>query len=258
MLKKIITISSIVLMAMGLLALIAFSYHLQSNEYVNTVIINIDHNNHVGFLQENEIIQLVNRKDTLLSCKMVDLDIKSIENQLMEIPYIEKADCYGGLNGGLFITIKERNPVVRVYEKDNESYYIDEQGYFFPVKKHNAPRVIIANGYFNDNRLKEANNIYDSIYTYSPLKDLYRLVMKIRSDEFLNEQISQIYYNSRGDWELIPELGGHIIKLGQLNNLDEKLENLIAFYRNLSQHNGWDDYEIINLTFNNQIVCTKK
>jgi len=244
-------------MAIGLLALIGFSYQLRSNEYINEVIINIDKNNHVGFLQEEEIIQLVNRKDTLLTYKMVDLDKKSIENKLKKVAFIEKVDCYGGLNGGLFITIKERNPVVRVYEKSNKSYYIDEQGYFFPVKKHNAPRVIIANGYFKENRSEEADNIYDSIYAQSPLKELFRLVMKIRSDEFLNAQISQIYYNSRGDWELVPEMGGHIIKLGQLDNLDEKLENLTAFYHDLSQHNGWDNYKIINLTFNNQIVCTK-
>lgn len=257
MLKKILTISSIVLVVAGLLTLTSYSYHLQSTQNINEVIVHIDNNNHVGFILPEEINHMINPKDTLLTYRMCDLDTKVIETALSNNPFIEKADCYGGLDGGLYVNIKEKNPVVRVYEKST-SYYIDEKGAFFPINKNHAPRVIIANGHFREMRKKDHQNIYDSVYTATPLPDLYHLVSEIRSNDLLSAQISQIYYTSRGEWELVPELGGHIIKLGSLNNLEEKLDNLIAFYHDLSHRDDWDNYQIINLTFNNQIVCTKK
>ncbi len=258
MLKKILTISSIVLVALALLALIGFSYHLRSNEFINGVTITIDHNNGVGFLDKMEVMEAVNPADTLLSYKIVEFDSKSIENLLSQNPFIEHVDCYCGLYGGVFINLQEKTPIVRVYEKNNKSYYMDEQGYFFPIHESHAPRTIIANGYLNNLRQKEYTNVHDSVYANTPLLDLYKLVKAIREDHFLNAQISQIYHNSKGDWELVPELGGHIIQLGKLENLDKKFENLKAFYLDLSRRNGWEDYKIINLSFNNQIVCTKK
>ncbi len=257
MIKKILTISSVVFVVAGLLTLTAYSYHLQSIQKIDKVIIHIDNNNHVGFLLSDEIKEIINPRDTLLTYRMCDVDTKAIETILSKNPFIEKADCYGGLDGGLYVNIKEKNPVVRVYEK-NKSYYIDEHGAFFPINKHHAPRVIIANGHFREMHKKDHPNINDSAYTTSSLPDLYHLVSKIRSNDLLNAQISQIYYTSRGEWELVPELGGHIIKLGSVDNLEEKLDNLIAFYHDLSHRDDWENYQIINLTFNNQIVCTKK
>jgi len=102
------------------------------------------------------------------------------------------------------------------------------------------------------------NTVYDSAYFNTPLYDLFTLVSYIRKDTFLNAQIAQLYYNSIGEWELVPELGDHIIKFGSMANMDQKFENLRAFYQELSLRSGWNDYQIINLTFNNQIVCTKK
>ena len=38
----------------------------------------------------------------------------------------------------------------------------------------------------------------------------------------------------------------------------EKFENLMKFYRNGLSKTGWNKYSIINLSYNGQIVCTKK
>ncbi len=258
MLKKILTISIIAFTALALMALIGVSYHLRSQDYINGVNITIDNNGGVGFLHTTELMKAINPNDSLLQLRIADVNTKTIEKILAKNPFIEHVDCYCGLSSGIFVNIRERTPVVRVYEKSNKSYYIDESGYFFPIKKNHAPRTIIANGYLNDLRKNEFNNVHDSAYATTPLVDLYQLANVIREDAFLNAQVSQIYLNSRGEWELVPELGGHIIQLGSLENLNEKFENLRAFYLDLSRRNGWDDYGIINLSFNNQIVCTKK
>ena len=74
----------------------------------------------------------------------------------------------------------------------------------------------------------------------------------------LKAQINQIYVNSKGEYDLIPELGDHVVQFGTIENAQNKLCNLGAFYRKTLTSNDWDNYKIINLTYKDQIVCTKK
>ncbi len=258
MLKKILVISAIVLIALGLLALSGFAYHIRSNEKISKVEVRISPSNTTGFVTEDQVIAKVNPGDTLLGYRIKELDESAIVKELNKNEFIEQTDCYIGLKGEIFIHAKERTPIVRVYEKNQSSYYIDQNGDFFSVHPNYAPRVIIANGYFDNTRQNEFGNIYDTVYRKTPLFSMFTLLQKIRASNFFQLQVSQIYLNSMGEWELVPEFGEHVVLLGDLNNLDEKLNNLHAFYKEVSRSNDWEKYQLINLKYQNQIVCTKK
>jgi len=58
--------------------------------------------------------------------------------------------------------------------------------------------------------------------------------------------------------ELIPKVGNHLIIFGDTSQMSQKFENLILFYRKGLTKVGWDKYNIINLKFKNQVVCSKK
>ena len=47
------------------------------------------------------------------------------------------------------------------------------------------------------------------------------------------------------------------ILIGQLNNLDLKIKNFKAFYINASTNQILNKYSVINLQFDNQVVCVK-
>ncbi len=51
---------------------------------------------------------------------------------------------------------------------------------------------------------------------------------------------------------------GHLIELGQIENLDKKFRNLLAFYDKGFEKGGWDKYRRVSVKFENQIVCTRK
>jgi cell division protein FtsQ len=57
---------------------------------------------------------------------------------------------------------------------------------------------------------------------------------------------------------LIPRVGAHIIKFGKFDHHLIKFRKLKAFYTEGLNHIGWNDYEIINLKYANQIICKKK
>lgn len=88
--------------------------------------------------------------------------------------------------------------------------------------------------------------------------DLFELTKIIRQNNFLQALISQIYVNSKGEFDLIPQLGKQIIHLGSIENIEKKLNKLEIFYKKAMMKAGWEKYATINLEYKDQIVCTKK
>ena len=84
------------------------------------------------------------------------------------------------------------------------------------------------------------------------------MALFIDDNPFWKKQIEQLYVNSKQEYELIPRVGAHLILLGEADEFDRQLDQLWAFYQQGLNNVGWNRYEIINLKFRNQIVCTKK
>ena len=43
-----------------------------------------------------------------------------------------------------------------------------------------------------------------------------------------------------------------------LDYLEMKFDNLLAFYENIIKFKGWNYYTSVNLKYHDQIICTKK
>jgi|TARA_B100001971_G_C18133646_1_gene506273 cell division protein FtsQ len=264
-LKRIIYISLFTLTIIGLLTLTGFIVNYNKSNQVSDIEVNIYRNSELGFLNSGEILHELNRiKNLPLNPEVVDsliinkLETDKIENVLTNNPYIDEVDSYFTVDGRLLINIKEKEPIIRIYDSGNEGFYIDNNGDIFPISRQFAPRVIIANGYIKDKITNFNSNITDSIYSSSFLQELFYLTQLINQNELLKAQINQIYVNSKGEYDLIPELGNHLVQFGTFDNAQIKLRNLDAYYRKSLKTDDWDIYKTINLTYKDQIVCTKK
>lgn len=69
--------------------------------------------------------------------------------------------------------------------------------------------------------------------------------------------IEQVHVSQNGDIILIPKIGGQQILFGSYKKAEEKLERLKIFYDQALPHEGWDKYRLIDIRFNNQIVCRR-
>ncbi|MCK4408307.1 MAG: hypothetical protein KAV44_11570, partial [Bacteroidales bacterium] len=158
------------------------------------------------------------------------------------------------------IDVVQRKPVVRVITKSNQNFYIDVNGVLMPLNKNHVARVLIASGNIGNSLLPPAKLKLqtDSLDQNQVLFKIYSLAKFINNNKFLNAQIEQIYINKENCIELIPKVGKHLIIFGDIDNMEEKFENLIAFYKNGLSKVGWDKYKKINLKYKNQVVCTKK
>ncbi len=197
--------------------------------------------------------------------KMRNINIRSLEDFFDSYPYIAKSQVFSTIGGELIIEIKQRVPVLRIFQENNDSYYMDEKGLLMPVSEDFTSHVPVANGainapynlYYginyaslNDDEKKQKNK--------KLLHDLHVIITELRKDELWNAQFNQIYVDDKAEFELVPRVGNHTITLGNIEAIDKKLRKLKIFYFKGLEKTGWNEYRNINLKFENQVVCTKK
>ena len=67
-----------------------------------------------------------------------------------------------------------------------------------------------------------------------------------------------IKVKSPTDILLIPNIREHVINLGSLDRLDDKMERLRTFYSKVLVKQGWEKYDTLTLKWNGQLVATKR
>ncbi len=261
--KRIIQIVAFILFAIALIGLMGFIYLERENQILNEISVRVCRDGDKGFLVKKELYEIIERTDSVRAKTIKQIDVNTLEKIIGKNPYIENVDIFVNINNNLIVNVKEKNAILRIFNQTGEGYYIDENAEILPLSNKFSPRVLIANGYINTSYVKGFGNIYDSVY-YSPITknsiiiDLFELTKIIRQNNFLQALISQIYVNSKGEFDLIPQLGKQIIHLGSIENIEKKLNKLEIFYKKSMMKAGWEKYETINLKYKDQVVCTKK
>ena len=255
--KKILAILFVSLFALALVSLAVYGFMQYRNQKVGRIVVHIQRQGARGFLNGKEIISIIRKKNRVVGKQLKEIKMAQVEKTVSANPYVKEVDAYLNLFGDLMVNVTERTPLLRVYNLQNKSCYVDEDGGLFPLSTAFAPRVLPANGYIKA-KLVTGANIFDKKYRHTSLPVLFLLAKKIRANRFLRANTSQLFVNSKGDIDMVPELGRYVIHLGDSSKMNVKLENLEAFGKQVFAHGGWSKYRSINLAFTNQIVCTKK
>ncbi len=241
--KTIIVTVDFFLAAYLLLAITAFNRPDELNSVCNEVNIDIQDGLVKGFLNANEVrSQLQRAKLYPLGDPMQQINTRTIEENLLKNPFVEKAECYKTQTGRVNIQMVQRLPVIHVKADNGDDYYVDEHGNIMTNTTY-ASDLAIATGNISK---KYAQKVLTRIGNYLIHHPLWR------------SQIQQINVLTDGTVEAVPKVGEHIIYFGTPVNLDQKFTRLEKFYRYGLCHAGWNKYSYINLEFNNQIICKKR
>src|SRR5690606_41932793 len=90
------------------------------------------------------------------------------------------------------------------------------------------------------------------------LKNVCEFTKKFQSYEFLKPHVDQIHQNENKTFDLKIRQNDFTVHLGTLNQLEKKINNLKVFYQKGLKDKTLDSYSMLNLRFDNQVVCTKK
>jgi cell division protein FtsQ len=251
-------------MTAGLFALLGFTTTEHNNEVCKKYIIRIDYGKADVLVMEGDIYTVVKSTGNLLKGQRLCLiDFERIEREIKRQPYVANAQVYMTLDGIVEIDVVQRQPILRIFNEKGESFYLDGLGNLMPLNPAFSARVLVATGSIREPfskkvcYLTDSVRIKDSMEYHSVMNNLYKLSAFITKDKFLKAQIEQIYVDPKGEFELVPRVGTHIILMGRADNLQDKFERLFVFYRMGLSKTGWSRYNIINIKFKNQVVCSK-
>jgi len=184
---------------------------------------------------KSAVIEIISTKNIRKS----SVHSQALEFELNKIELVKNSDVFVDVNGSMLINIEQRKPIARFL--DNKSY-LDEDGLIMPKSKYYSARVPVIRGYTN---------------TQDQLSLIYKLSNYINNDKFLSQSATEILIDSNSNFSIKLRDYRFKILIGQLNNLDLKIKNFKAFYINASANQILNKYSVINLQFDNQVVCVK-
>ena len=162
-------------------------------------------------------------------------------------PWVEDAQVYIDNRKVVHVHIEQRVPVARLFEQSGASYYLD----------HTMKAMPLSDRYVH----------YSTVVTNVPVLNedssgdamraqIVAMVKYIERDSFWSAQISQIVCTDDKTFEVVPVLGNHRILIGDTSKLDEKFDNLYAFYKKVLNRIGWDRYEVLDVRYASQVVAS--
>lgn len=207
-----------------------------------------------NFIEIEEIDAILKQSQgDLIGRNLERINLHEMEKSIAANPYIGFVKVYADMNGTVFVEVKQRQPVLRILNAGGQDYYVDSDGLKMPVSPNFTANVLVATG----NILEGFNGRVDTLMT-GVAKDLYKTALFVKKDTLWDAQIEQLHINDKSDIEMVPRVGNQRIILGNAKDIETKMSNLLAFYKQAMPKVGWNAYRSINLKYVNQIVCEKR
>lgn len=171
------------------------------------------------------------------------IDTDSIRRLLSRIDKIEHASVLLTAHDSIVVLVTPMHPVLRVWDRaSGSSYYINREGKKISADARYHIDVPVAVGGF------------DSIITPA---SLLPLVDRLTADPTWNSLVTMIMVRNHNVY-LLPAIRGHIINLGSVDQLDNKLARLHTMYTEVLPVKGWDYYDTLSVKWDGQIVATRR
>lgn len=241
MLRKIFSIASIALLLVGSGALVGFTFKAESNATFSSLDVDVVEIDGVFFVDAESVRQAILRRDSIVGSPIKDFSLRELKGWIKEIPAVDQVNVYPGLDRTLRVDVTQRKPLARWHNTETGSaMYIDTQGDSLPLSPHYTARVPVIH----------ASN-------FASAQHGFRLVELTHEDPIWSAFIDQIEVNEADELLIIPRIGAARIKVGNLDELNQQLDNLIVFYREQIARGNLNAYKHIDLSFEGQVVAQR-
>lgn len=223
------------------------------------VVITITDSSRHQFVTENDIMNALRATGIRVTGqKISEIPLSKLEDRIKAFKELEVAEVFISEDRKLHVYCNQREPVMRVVASYGGDFFIDREGII--MRRHNlyTPNLHILeiDMVFNAEQMT-GTSIFESEKTEN-LAKAFELVNYIRGDSFWNEMIDQLSMTRDGRVTLVPHVGNHTVKLGRVENYEEKLHNLLVFYRQAMPVAGWNRYRVVNVEYKGQVVCQRR
>ncbi len=167
------------------------------------------------------------------------LVLNAMEKAVEANKMVKSAQVYLTVDGELTSKIVQHKPIGRI--EGDSKFYMDDEGNRMPLSSIHSARVPIITGKV----------------TGESLEDVYEILKYINEDDFLRKNVIGIHIEDIEKYQLKFRVENFVVHLGSIDNLEQKFSNFKAFYTKARKDQTLENFAMVNLEFNNQVVCTK-
>ena len=232
-----------------LISLISFRALRLSERKVSGIEIEIMNNQDFYLIDQFEIQALLDKEQSVvLGTNFDQVDIKLLERQVEENPFVAEIDVFMSVTGILGAKVFQTQPIGRLMSSSGPDQYIDVTGKLLPMNTDYTARVPLIS--FAEYPQWESNLGENDLG-----KQLMDFLIFINKDELWKAQIAQLAVSKENELTLWPQMTKQLILFGPADEIEEKFKKLKLFYKEVLPKKGWNTYSSINLKYKNQIVC---
>jgi cell division protein FtsQ len=236
----------------GITTLLIAANRKEKNHVCKDILVGIKGNEGKFYVEKEDVLKLMERTagGSLLEKAIMSINLRRLEDGLKTNPWIKNAELYFDSRDDLHVFVQEREPVARVFTITGNSFYMDSSGARMPLLDKMSIRVPVVTGFTSARKFNSADSAL--------LQQTKQVIRFIYGSEFWNAQVGEIDIMTDRKFELIPVIGDHIIRLGDGENVQEKLDKLYVFYKQIMSKVGFNKYAALDIEFKGQVVAIKK
>ena len=236
----------------ALIVLFVIAWKAKEEKKYNSIQIElVGENTAALFMDEKEILQIIHEQGVKEGQAIGKLNLNTLEKHLHTIRWVKNVELFLDNTQVLQVKIEQRIPIARIFTASGNSFYIDNEGLQLPLKQLTVLRLPVFTNFPSDQQnLSKPDSLL--------LNDILHFTKAVQNDSFFMAQIAQVNIAVNGDFELVPTVGDHIVLIGSVENIENKLNRLYTFYKSVWVQSGLNAYQVIDCRFDNQIVALKK
>jgi cell division protein FtsQ len=236
----------------ALIVLFVVAWKAKEEKKYNSIQIElVGENTAALFIDEKEILQIIHEQGVKEGQSIGELNLNTLEKYLETIRWVKQVELFLDNAQVLQVKIEQRIPIARIFTASGNSFYIDKEGLQLPLKQLTVLRLPVFTNFPTD---QEKLSKPDSLL----LNDILHFTKAVQNDSFFMAQTAQVNIATNGDFELVPSVGDHLVLIGSVENIEDKLNRLYTFYKKVWVQSGLNAYQVIDCRFDNQIVALKK
>ena len=203
------------------------------------------------FMDEIAIRSILNEQGVKAGMPIEKINLTQLEKFIEKTEWVKNAEFFINNKLVLEVKIEQRIPIARVFTASGTSFYIDNEGSRLPLKQLTVLNLPVFTGFPTDQpKLSRPDSVL--------LKDVLFFAKTIQKDSFFMAQVAQVNIEPNGTFQMVPTLGDHLVLLGTVDQLEDKLNRLFTFYKKVWLVSGVNAYQYIDCRFNHQVVALKK
>jgi cell division protein FtsQ len=203
------------------------------------------------FIDQKDVEQLLMKatKGSIKGEPVSSFRLHELEQMLEDNTWIDEAELYFDNQDVLHVTVTEKEPVARLFTPAGNSFYIDSMGRKMPLSDKLSARVPVFTGFPDKKKLNAADSAL--------LNEVKGAANYIVNHPFWMAQVAQIDITPERNFEMVPVVGNHLVKLGKGENIEQKFNRLMVFYKQVLSKTGFDKYKVIDVQYKGQVVASR-